>query len=126
MEKSVNVFRLNMEDHPLKENTVLFKCGECGKEFQKPLLATVSSSVNVQKYFACPRCFTKVKDAEDQEKKETSINAAEAKISREVSAKVEENVKCNHYWGYLKKRPKNTPFPEECLTCNRMIECLTH
>ena len=30
---------------------------------------------------------------------------------------------CPHYVGYLSKRPRGTPIPEECLTCPKMIEC---
>jgi DNA-directed RNA polymerase subunit RPC12/RpoP len=125
MEKSVSSFKLGDDYHYLKENITYFKCDECGEEFQKPILATVSSNVSVQKYFACPRCFTKVSDVEsrkDQENKEAAFSAKEAK---KAVAKLEEGVKCNHFWGYLKKRPKNTPIPDECLTCDKMIECLT-
>jgi len=31
---------------------------------------------------------------------------------------------CNHYLGYLKNFPKNTPIPDECFGCLKMIECL--
>jgi len=31
---------------------------------------------------------------------------------------------CPHYFGYLKKLPKNLPIPDECLGCLRIMECL--
>jgi len=31
---------------------------------------------------------------------------------------------CPHYFGYLKQHPKNTPIPNECLTCTKIMECL--
>ena len=31
---------------------------------------------------------------------------------------------CPHYYGYLKKLPKNVPIPDECLGCLRIVECL--
>ncbi len=31
---------------------------------------------------------------------------------------------CPHYFGYLKKLPKNVPIPDECLGCLRIVECL--
>ncbi len=31
---------------------------------------------------------------------------------------------CPHYFGYLKKLPKNLPIPDECLGCLRIVECL--
>ena len=41
------------------------------------------------------------------------------------SDKEEKNhIKCPHYFGYLSKLPKNTPIPEECFFCSRVIECM--
>jgi hypothetical protein len=31
---------------------------------------------------------------------------------------------CPHYYGYLGQHPKNTPIPNECLTCIKIMECL--
>jgi hypothetical protein len=36
------------------------------------------------------------------------------------------NVKCGHFMGYLKQRPRETPIPEECLLCDKMVDCLAH
>jgi hypothetical protein len=34
------------------------------------------------------------------------------------------SVACGHFPGYLGKRSKDMPIPEECLTCSKMIECM--
>ena len=31
---------------------------------------------------------------------------------------------CPHHFGYLGEHPKNTPIPNECLTCTKIMECL--
>ncbi len=31
---------------------------------------------------------------------------------------------CPFHFGYLKEHPKNTPIPNECLTCAKIMECL--
>ena len=31
---------------------------------------------------------------------------------------------CQNYFGFLSQRPKGTPIPEECLTCERMLGCM--
>ena len=31
---------------------------------------------------------------------------------------------CRHYLGYLKERAKNTPIPDECLTCPEVTKCM--
>lgn len=31
---------------------------------------------------------------------------------------------CSHFFGYLRKIPKNTPIPDECFGCPKMVDCL--
>ena len=31
---------------------------------------------------------------------------------------------CENYFGFLSQRPKGTPIPEECLTCEKMLDCM--
>lgn len=35
-------------------------------------------------------------------------------------------LECSHFFGYLRKIPKNTPMPDECLSCQKMIECISY
>ncbi len=30
---------------------------------------------------------------------------------------------CHHYFGYLSSLAKKAPIPEECLTCQKMLDC---
>jgi len=32
---------------------------------------------------------------------------------------------CGRYFGFLGGQPKGTKFPDECLTCSKMLECMT-
>ena len=36
------------------------------------------------------------------------------------------HTKCPHQFGYLAEHPKNAPFPEECLLCSKVVECILH
>jgi DNA-directed RNA polymerase subunit RPC12/RpoP len=121
MEKSPSAWKTETENHRSD-----FRCGECGEEFHQPLLAKISSSGSVRTYYACPRCLTKV--AEDR--RQQSGRAEETPISlrdlKKASMKSEEGVSCQHFFGYLGKRPKDTSIPEDCLVCERMIECMVH
>lgn len=126
MEKTISSFKLSDDHYHFGEDNTCFKCDECGEKFRKPLLATISSNINIQKYYACPRCLTKVNIVEKQKREENRESVYQTKEVKKTTTKLEENVNCNHFVGYLKKRPKDTPFPEECLTCNKMIECLAH
>jgi outer membrane biosynthesis protein TonB len=44
-------------------------------------------------------------------------------IKTEIS-KETRNSGCPHHFGYLRDHPKNTPIPNECLTCTSIMECL--
>jgi len=39
------------------------------------------------------------------------------------SPKTKTAPKCKHQLGYLRTLPKDTPIPDECLSCDRVIEC---
>jgi hypothetical protein len=65
-----------------------------------------------------------VKHHKSEGGEETSVSME--KVKKVVVAKHEDDAKCTHFLGYLKKRSKDMPFSDECLTCDKMIECLTH
>jgi predicted RNA-binding Zn-ribbon protein involved in translation (DUF1610 family) len=115
--QTLELSKPHREDRSFKGNSVDFVCNECGETFQKPILATVSCKGHVQTYYACPRCMART----SKERKEITISKEDVKKS---SIKLENNVRCKHFLGYLKKRPKDVPIPDECLTCGKMIECL--
>jgi DNA-directed RNA polymerase subunit RPC12/RpoP len=126
MERSVNSTRLDIED---LTNQSSFRCNKCNETFEKPLLATLSSRGYVQKYYACPQCLSKVMIIKRQRGEETKEVSGSTEIPRKTHArasevKEENDAGCQHFFGYLKKRPKDKSFPEECLTCNKMVECM--
>ena len=114
-------------------------CDVCGEEFDHPLLAELISGDSAEEYYACPRCLTKVGEVERQEQIEVEevdeadeVDVEEGEeVTEEVvempqendAAKPEGPTGCPYYVGYLKKRPKNSPIPENCFICVKMIEC---
>jgi len=54
------------------------------------------------------------------------IEASEEELqtipSKNIPARPQE---CPHYFGYLKAIPKNSPMPEECFCCPKIMECFT-
>ncbi len=131
MERSINSFRFESESNTLPETHENSKCDTCGEEFETPLFAVISSGYLREEYLACPRCLAKVRTVDRQkhvEPEETEEEEAEEPEEMEVKEKVEmeETVVCPHHIGYLKRRPKNSPIPEECLTCTKMIDCMSY
>jgi DNA-directed RNA polymerase subunit RPC12/RpoP len=126
MERSRSSLKFEIDSHLPSETHESSRCSTCGEEFEAPLFAVVSSGYLLEEYYACPRCLSKVGVVERNKTVEVDETEEEDKKFQEIEVedKMEEAVTCAHYLGYLKRRPKNTPIPEECLTCNKMIECM--
>ena len=103
-------------------------CEACGRDFENCIELTNLSAMPMETYDACPFCFSKldedvVLERLDDLKESTLKNQMRACENRErISSS--EKVECPHHFGYLKKRPKNTPIPDTCLTCEKMIQCV--
>lgn len=111
------------EENSAKHESSHCTCDECGEMFRKPLLATVVSNDSSEKYYACPRCLTKVSEVKAQQKEESS-EAPSKRDPNQGGTESESTAKCQHFLGYLKKRPKDASIPDHCLTCPKMVECL--
>jgi hypothetical protein len=44
--------------------------------------------------------------------------------TRESESSEKQQVKCPHHFGYLAERNDYSPFPEECLLCPQVVECM--
>ena len=105
----------------------------------------------MEQYYACPHCFIKLdEDAENKEdvteestpspplhpSLEKVLDVISTQPQKEEEKKKEEPpVKppkkeekgpsgCPHRFGYLANRPKNAPIPQECLTCQKIVDCM--
>jgi DNA-directed RNA polymerase subunit RPC12/RpoP len=132
----------NSEDSSI-ETGERSKCETCGEEYGQPLLAENLSGSSPEEYYACTRCLSKVKPiAETKDtlelEEEPSMESPEVDVNHELEAeevketpvipksKIEVNIQssCQHELGYLKKRDKSSPIPDECLICTKMIDCM--
>jgi hypothetical protein len=103
---------------------------ECGRNFDHPIEITVLSNNPVEAYPACPYCMSRIDIERDGREltKDTMtplrIRTMLEKEQEKMEKKGTEKTKCSHDFGYLKKRPKGTPIPDECLICPKMIQCI--
>jgi hypothetical protein len=125
-----------MKKTKAKMKSQSFTCSnpECGRVFANPIIVQDLSSKNESSYCACPYCLTEVvmeKTSEVKEEKRT-LKKKRAKI-KEVKAqppKVKlaqpslEKHKCPYYFGYLSQRSKKEKIPEECMTCEKIVQCM--
>jgi len=130
MERNVAALKFEFDRDVLSTAHGDSRCDTCGEEFENPLLAMVFADSLVEEYYACPKCLSKVASIREKNVKVSEINEAEVEGLVEAPAALKfessegEAAGCVHHLGYLKNRPKNTPIPEECLTCSKMIDCM--
>jgi DNA-directed RNA polymerase subunit RPC12/RpoP len=128
VERNLTSLKFGIESPVLSAVHASATCGRCGEEFEHPLLAMVFSDMLVEEYYACPKCLSKVASLGRERGMETGADAEDEAVVEEVeehvALKFEASAGCAHHLGYLKNRPKNTPIPEECLTCSQMIDCM--
>jgi len=114
-----------------------FTCSnpECGKVFADPIIVQDISSKNESSYHACPYCLTEIvieKTPEIEEKRRTRnkkrIEIEEEKV-RPVKIKSTqqpslEQHECLYHFGYLSQRSRKEEIPEECMTCEKVVQCM--
>jgi hypothetical protein len=103
----------------------------CGKNFANPI--KVENVGNGAVYEACPYCLTEI-----TVEKPAIISATEQKPSEEESRVEEkplvkkergiqiipEKTECKHYFGYLSQRSSKEGVPEECIVCEKIVQCM--
>ena len=130
MENPVSTIEVGNEHYsPL--NLEAGNCENCGENFQKPLFTTNYSEKDLKEYYACPRCLSKIMvvDIQKKDKIEQQENPKKEEVKPEpikVEDKQESIPGCKNTIGFLKRKPKNTPIPEECFVCSKMIECMAY
>lgn len=104
------------------EQTIVCSYVKCGKSFSEPIELTVRAEGSLETYYACPHCFSRVSASDNLEK---GLGEAPLGALRDDSEGIENDaVNCAHSLGYLKTRPKDSPIPDECLTCSRILKCM--
>lgn len=124
MKDKKNTSRTGEQDESQPEEKTCFICSECGESFEKPLLTSISSQGLVQSYYACPHCLGRIPENEEAETSTDEPSVGQKESGGEQPKP--QNEKCQHFLGYLKKRSKETAIPEDCLTCQKIIECMTN
>lgn len=106
----------------------------CARVFADPIIVQDLASKNKASYSACPYCLTEVatekgpRVKEERQTAKTEDAGLEETIAQLKEAKaalqLQETHKCPHSFGYLNQRSKNENIPEECMTCEKLLQCM--
>jgi len=119
-----------------------FTCAnpECGRAFVNPIIVQDLSSKNKGSYHACPYCLTEVfiektkseyekpkqkkKRTRIEEKKTPPVKVKPTKPAQPTEQPFLKEQKCPHHFGYLSQRSKKEKIPDECMTCEKIVQCM--
>jgi len=100
----------------VKDEIITCPNSKCKCEIREPIVISDLSTRPVRRYYGCPYCFFEFNAVSVQfQKKDPSTE----QIKNEEKA----SSVCNYYFGYLTRRPKDVPIPQECLVCLKLLEC---
>jgi DNA-directed RNA polymerase subunit RPC12/RpoP len=121
---------------------------ECRKIFEKPIVLNDLSQNPPQVYSACPHCGFHLETASPSAVGKKTKMPFKIRRSPKESTKISEKptadkdnqklpaaspkslqarpLKCSHFFGYLRKIPKNTTIPDQCFSCAKMVDCLSY
>jgi DNA-directed RNA polymerase subunit RPC12/RpoP len=107
-------------------NDLVCPYSNCGKGFKQPVLLASRAELSRESYYACPHCHSKV-DIVLKDRRDLGSVEAVAVADPDNPAVTERRPEgCVHYVGYLQTRSENTPLPDRCLTCPKLMLCIIH
>jgi hypothetical protein len=53
-------------------------------------------------------------------------DAISSQAQTESDTEEKSHTNCPHHFGYLADLPINVSFPEECLLCSKVVDCIAH
>ena len=138
---------------PKESGVVICPNPNCHRKIEAPILLNNLSTTPAEQYHACPHCFIKLDaDAEKDEnltqeatpsppvhpglEKVLGVISAQPRKKEEEKKKKEEPPveppereekgpsECSHHFGYLANRHRDSPIPQECLTCPKIVDCM--
>jgi hypothetical protein len=79
-------------------------------------------------YYTCPHCLTQIKIDQklktDNTPEETPLQEAQPKILIEIEEKKVKPAACHYHLGYLSERSSKEQFPDDCLVCKDIVDCM--
>lgn len=107
---------------------------KCRRVFANPIIVEDLSLNETGPYQACPYCLTELAvegiaeaEAEDEELEKGAKTQASERIEKRELKLTPESLTdhgCSHHFGYLSERSKSEGIPEECMTCDRIVQCM--
>jgi hypothetical protein len=125
-----------------QKHSLVCSNSKCARSFTEPIeISLIQVDGSVENYYACPHCFSRMNpenkmlegteapptiDKTKQSPSEVYVSSVSKKGQEKSTNDIQKTkpAGCAHFLGYLKKRPKNTPIPDDCLLCVAVMKCM--
>jgi hypothetical protein len=106
----------------------------CKKNFAAPLRAINLQQNAADPFYACPHCLTIIRTEQtskpDKQVYEELFQKEKLEIEQiqneeTVNDKSNKLSVCEHYRGFLSERSSKEKFPDDCLVCKDIVECMS-
>lgn len=100
----------------------------CRKTFTHPLKA-VNVAISPKPYDACPYCLSEISrkavaPVVTVQSKEDQPELKKQSTQKEADHAANTSPECKNFLGFLGQRPPKSPIPDECLTCQVIVQCM--
>jgi len=116
-----------------KTNGQNFTCSnpKCERTFASPITVQNLTQSDRAPYYACPYCLTEIGETSENQLKTNGTRRSEPEQSKTRSVETEpahepSSQKCAYNFGYLSKRLKEEKIPDECMVCEKLIDCMAN
>lgn len=90
------------------------------------------ASKEAEPYDACPYCLTEIAHEETQIIEETQkpaiegiyVKESDVQFHKDDHSRVLSKEGCTHHFGYLSKRATKEKIPDECIVCEKIVQCM--
>ena len=115
------------KESPTEKQNIICPNPLCGKTFTNTIKVENMKSNTV--YEACPYCLTEITVEKLASMGKRKVLKEKGKTKKEKPKDVQtvpvaEEKKCKHYFGYLSKRSAKKEIPDECIVCERIVQCM--
>ena len=92
----------------------------------KAPIVYIENQKNIEHKQEDPKTSEKLEAPKTEEKQSPTSPPIQTPTDRPMSVDMslpKDSPECAHYFGYLKTLPRNTPIPDKCFGCTRIMEC---
>jgi len=116
-----------------KTNGQNFTCSNpnCERTFASPITVQNLTQPDRPTYYACPYCLAEIGETSENLLETNGTKRSEPERSKTQSMEAEpaqepSSQKCAYHFGYLSKRSKEEKIPDECMVCEKLIDCMAN